>query len=242
MNAVDQILRYVGQIVLIGGGGAAVAYALFRYLGKSWIESRFAERLASFKHAQALEIQHLRVQIESMLSGALKLQELEFKVLPEAWKRLDESLGLVQWIAASVQQYPSIDGMSDPELEEALTTLKLTESQKAKIRASSGLDRREVFQKQVRWQRLHRARVAGAELQSYLASNGLFLPPPLKQQFSEITTIIWSAMTMVETSQKFDDFKMRAGAADEFRTKGEPLRAAIEKGIEDRLHSHAVEK
>src|ERR1700729_4202931 len=96
MDAVDQALKYFGSLVLSASAGGAVAFGLFRFLGKSWVESKFAERLEAFKHQQALEIQRLRVEIESMLSGALKLQELEFEVLPEAWKRLDDAYGLAR--------------------------------------------------------------------------------------------------------------------------------------------------
>src|SRR5258708_40368344 len=116
MNSVDLILQYFAKLVLFSGGAVAVAYAVFRYLGKSWIESKFAERLQSLKHDQAIELQRLRVQIESMLSGALKLQELEFKVLPEAWKKLDDAYGMLRWVTSSYQEYPKIEGMTEKEL------------------------------------------------------------------------------------------------------------------------------
>jgi hypothetical protein len=240
MNLSDQVFQYVGQLVFIGGGGAAVAYALFQYLGKSWIESRFAERLEAFKHQQALELQRLRVQIESMLNGALKLQELEFTVLPEAWKKLDAAYGLTRWITASLQQYPSLEGLTDAELEETLSNSKLLESQRAKVRAArAGRDRDKIYQDLIRWQRLNRARKAAVDLETYVVGNGLFLPPTLKQQFSEITPVIWSAITMAESSLQFEDHKMRSAAAEELQSNAEPLHKAIEKGIEERLHSHA---
>jgi len=88
MNAVDQVLRFFGEVILYGGGSAAVAYLLFRHLGQGWIEARFAERLEAFKHEQAKELQRLKVEVESLLSGALKIQDREFAVLPEAWHKL----------------------------------------------------------------------------------------------------------------------------------------------------------
>ena len=91
----DQILRSLGEFIAYGSGAAGVAFLLFRYLGKSWIESKFSERLEQFKHQQAIEIQRLRVKIDSTLSGVLKIQEKEFETLPEAWSKLDEAYGHV---------------------------------------------------------------------------------------------------------------------------------------------------
>ena len=52
MTPVDQVLRFLGEVVLYGGGSAAVAFLLFQYLGKGWIDARFAERLEAFKEGQ----------------------------------------------------------------------------------------------------------------------------------------------------------------------------------------------
>ena len=73
MNAVDEVLRFLGEVVLYGGGSATVAFLLFQYLGKGWIDARFAERLEAFKHEQAKELQRMKVEVESVLSGALKV-------------------------------------------------------------------------------------------------------------------------------------------------------------------------
>src|SRR3989442_1732393 len=97
MPTIDVILKFIGEVVLYGGGSAACAYLLFQFLGKSWIENKFAQRLEAYKHQQQLELQHLKVEIESMLSGALKMQEREFQVLPEAWKKLDDAFGTTNW-------------------------------------------------------------------------------------------------------------------------------------------------
>jgi hypothetical protein len=35
------IFEVLGKIFVYGGGGVAVAYLLFQYLGKAWIENKF---------------------------------------------------------------------------------------------------------------------------------------------------------------------------------------------------------
>jgi len=77
----DYFFKFLGEVIAYGGGAAAIAYILFQYLGKKWIENKFAERLDQLKHQHALGLQRLRVEIDSMLSGTLKLQEREFQFL-----------------------------------------------------------------------------------------------------------------------------------------------------------------
>jgi hypothetical protein len=240
MNLVDQVLKVIGEYAVVGGGAAAVAFALFRLLGKTWIEGKFAERLETFKHQQALELQRLRIEIESMLSGALKLQELEFEILPEAWRRLDDAFGLARWITSGQQQYEGVEKATGAEFEEVLkkTLPDLMESQRASLIESNPRDRQSQYQKFVAWRRYKLALRAANELDSYIASKGLFLPSPLKEQFREIVPIIRRSLISVETSMEVDDYKMRRGAGDEM-ANAEPLVKGIERGIESRLQSHA---
>jgi hypothetical protein len=240
MNLTDQLFKYVGEFVFVGGGGAAVAFALFQYLGKGWIENRFAERLESFKHQQVLELQRLRVEIESMLSGALKLQDLEFNVLPEAWKRLDEAYGLARWITSAVQQYAAVEKATDIEFEEILqkTLPDLRDSQRTTLLAAQPRERQRQYEKLITWKRYNRALKAINDLDAYIASKGLFLPAALKERFREIIPVIRSSLISVETSLEFEDYKMRRGAGTDLATV-EPLFKAIENAVGERLQSHA---
>jgi hypothetical protein len=102
------VALFLAKILAYGGGAAAVSYLLFQWLGKKWIENKFSERLEQLRHQQALELQRLRVEIDAMLSGALKLQEKEFSVLPEAWEKLNDAHGLVSWLVSPVQQFATL--------------------------------------------------------------------------------------------------------------------------------------
>ena len=238
MNAVDQVLRFLGEVVLYGGGSAAVAYLLFQHLGKGWIDARFAERLEAFKHEQAKELQRMKIEVESVLSGALKLQEREFTVLPDAWQTLDEAYSLTGWVVAPMQQYPGVGKMDDDELEEFLKGSDLYESQKLRVRAANQRERDKVYQSQIFWHRIGKAKSAVSNLQTYVASHGLFLPPSLKAQFSEMLPILWGALTSKEVGHEAEDWKLQSKGWEELQTKGKPLHAAIESAIEIRLHSH----
>ena len=113
----EQFLMIISDVLKYGGGGAIVAYLLFKYLGGKWIEDKFAQRLETYKHEQAKELQRLRIEIDSMLSGVLKIQEKEFETLPEAWLKLDEAFGKFQTLFSPIQQYPDVDRMNTAKLE-----------------------------------------------------------------------------------------------------------------------------
>ena len=168
----EGLLQFLGQMLAYGGGSAAVAYLLFQWLGKTWIENKFAQRLDQLRHQQALELQKLRVEIDAMLSGALKLQEKEFSVLPEAWAKLDEAHGLVAWLVSPTQRSADVGRMNSVQLEEFLANTEFAESQKDEVRHSHDKDR--TYQGIVFWQRLHKVKKAFGELQGFVARNGIF--------------------------------------------------------------------
>jgi hypothetical protein len=57
------LVAAIGTLVLAGGGISAIAYGLFRFFGERWLNAKFEERLAAYKHAQQKELEHLRLEI-----------------------------------------------------------------------------------------------------------------------------------------------------------------------------------
>lgn len=233
---VEQIKDFALSVLAYGGGGATVAYILFRHLGKSWIESKFAQRLEQYKHDQAIEIQRLRVEIDSMLSGALKLQEKEFEILPEAWHKLDEAHGLVSWLASPLQQYPDLDRINSDQLEEFLAKSDFAESEKQELRESRGKVR--TYQEISFWYRLHKVNGAISDLQNFVARRGIFLPLELKGKFQKITDLLRSVMISKEVGHQARDWKMENDGWAKIKEEIEPLYKSIESEIHKRLQSH----
>lgn len=132
----SEIFDLLGRALVYAGGSTATAYAAFKWFGEKWIEDKFSRRLAALQHQQALEIQRLKIEIDSLLSGTLRIQEHEFLILPEIWEKLSEAYGLVSWIASPVQEYENINGMTSAQLEEYLEGTDLRESEKMDIRES----------------------------------------------------------------------------------------------------------
>lgn len=232
----ENILKFLGEMVAYGGSGAIVAYLLFQFLGKTWIENKFAQRLDQLKHQQALELQRLRVEIDSLLSGALKLQDREFQILPEAWQKLDEAHALAKWFVCPGQEYPNLDQMTGAQLEEFLEKTEFTETQKNELRTSQ--NKFISYQDVVFWYRLQKVKVAFSELRNFVARNGIFFPSELKEKFTKISELLWSALVSKEIGHEAKDWKMQGEGWTEITEKVEPLYKSIEADIQARLQSH----
>lgn len=232
----DEIMKFLLQMLAYGGGSAAIAYLLFQWLGKTWIENKFEQRLDQLRHQQALELQRLRVEIDAMLSGALKLQEKEFSVLPEAWAKLDEAHGLVSWLVSPIQQYANVDRMNSAQLEEFLAGTDFTESQKEEVR--NARDKGRTYQDIVFWHWLHKVKTAFGDLQTFVARNGIFLPSELEVKFSKISEMLWSAVVSKEVGHEAKDWKMQREGWNKIKDETEPLYKTIKVEIQARLQSH----
>ncbi|NDP48543.1 MAG: hypothetical protein GZ085_09190 [Sulfuriferula multivorans] len=232
----DQLLGFLVRMLAYGGGSAVIAYLLFQYFGKTWIENKFAQRLDQLRHQQALELQRLRVEIDALLSGVLKLQEKEFSVLPEAWGKLDEAHGLVALLVSPMQRYDNVDEMKGAQLEEFLASTEFTESQKDEIRNSRSKGR--TYQDILFWYRLHEVKKAFGDLQSFIARNGIFLPQELEEKFTRISELLWSAVISKEVGHEAKDWKMQSEGWKKIKEETEPLYKSIKNDIQARLQSH----
>jgi hypothetical protein len=232
----DPILRFLGEVVAYGGSAAAIAYLIFQFLSKSWIENKFSQKLEQYKHQQALEIQRLRVQIDSMLNGVLKIQEEEFETLPEAWSKLDEAFGRVSALTSPVQQFPNLNGMTSARLDEFLESSELFETQREEVRDSS--DKVNTYQEAVFWHRLRTVNQACAELHNYVARSGIFFPPEIKEKFTKVSEELWLAVSKKKIGHEAKDYKLQNEGWTKIKTDIEPLYKAIEADIHLRLHSH----
>lgn len=230
-------MEFLFEIIAYGGGSAAVSYLLFQWLGKAWIENKFKERLDQLRHQQALELQRLRVEIDAMLSGALKLQEKEFVVLPEAWAKLDEAHVMVTRLVSPLQQYADIDNMSLVRLEEFLAGTDFSNSDKDEILNAHSKGKQ--YQEVLFWSRLNKVRKSFGDLQDYVARNGIFLPSNLEEKFRRISDMLWSAVVSKEVGHQAQDWKMQREGWDKVSKEAEPLYLDIKSHIHERLQSHS---
>jgi hypothetical protein len=233
---IDQVLKFLGEIVVYGGGSVAIAYLAFQKFGEKWIQNKFDKSLEAYKHQQNLEIQRLRVEIDSMLSRVLKIQEKEFEVLPEAWNKLDEVYFKIMGLVSPVQMTPDIDGMNEFHLEEFLSKIDLPESKKNEIRSSPY--RSDVYSEAIFWKKLNEAKFAIGEFQKYVGKNSIFLPTSLKKAFEDFSKSLSSVLIEKEVGKEANDHKMEFSSFEKLQKEVEPLYKSIETEIQSRLHPH----
>lgn len=241
MPIVEEVFELLGKVVAIGGGSATVAYLIFQHLGKTWIENKLAQRLDQHKHLQALELQRLRVEIDSMLSGVLRIQEREFTLLPEAWAKLDEAYRSVAWFVCPLHSVPDIDRMTDVELDEFLTKTEYLTSQKNQIKISPSNTRHKVYHDIDFMYKSRKVNASVYNLTNFIARNGIFFPSEIKEKISKVTDLLWSAITLKEEGVESQDHKLQGQGRELVKTQVEPLYKEIEILIQSRLHSHAAD-
>jgi hypothetical protein len=169
------VLAAVGAIVSVGGSSAAIAYAIFRWFGKSWLDQQFKKQLEHLKHEQQKEIVQLKHQINSLFSRVSKIHEKEFEVLPRAWTLLHEAHGAVFRVICALKEYPDFASMRDPQFEAFLSACRLEEFQKEELRRADGGKRLRCYQNWIFWIELNDAKKAQVGLNNCLAVNSIFM-------------------------------------------------------------------
>lgn len=213
----------------IASGGVAVVF--LSILWKAWISNKFSERLEKMRHDQTQELQRLGVEIDSLSSGAIRLQDRDFEVLPGVWKHLDESYQQVQWVFPIVHKVQPVDKMTEGQLNELLDKTQLTETQKDEVRTSEGEERVKIYGDLSLAYRLHDTKRTIGDLEQYISRNGIFMEPKLKENLLRITDILKLAVISKEHRDK-DNY------GHEKIKEAKPFYNEIESYIQKRLQSH----
>lgn len=240
MGTVDIVLKWIGEAVIYGGGAVAIAFLTFKFLGQKWIENKFQERLDQLKHEQAKELQRLRIEIDSLVSGRLKLQQKEFDLLPEAWGKLDLAYGQVTALVSPFQQLANLDTLTPVQLEEFLESTQLLPSQKQEVRVAR--EKMKTYDEIKMRYRLRDVKLAISEFHNFIARNGIFFPKTLKDNLNKISELLWAALTSKEVGMEAKDYKMQREGWDQIQKDARPIYVAVEQEIQARLESHGTSK
>src|SRR6266850_6530058 len=116
MDFIANLLATIGAIVIGAGAVGAFAWWLFRLFSEKWLNAKFEERLAAYKHEQQKELEHLKFSINAQMDRATKLHQKEFEALPEAWARLMRAHGLTMSVVSRFQSTPDLNAMKPAQL------------------------------------------------------------------------------------------------------------------------------
>jgi len=233
------ILQFIGEVVAYGSAGGLVAYAIFTFLGKKWIESKFAERLETYKHKLDAELERTRYEINSLFSRVSKIREKEFEVLPEAWDKMHVALGRIADLVSLYHEYPDLNKMSRPALQEFLESSRLREFEKKELLET--VDKMSYYVDKIFWHDLGDVNKAFSDFHNFILKNKIFLSLDLKEQFTKIDNIALSAIVQRKVGQEINDRKMWGEAYMKTEKEIKPILEVVEKLVQNRLHYHETE-
>lgn len=207
------LFAWLGQFGVTIVAAAAVAYGLFRFLGKKWIEGLYAKQLVALKAAADRELEAFRVEkseqrdaltrdfqresdrlkaeISRLADRASQLHRREYEILPEAWGLLNKAFGRACESARSGAIYPHFDQNDPAALAHFIDGEDLADYQKAQLKASPSWY--DDYTKMRQNKAVLDARVLIGDFNNFIILNGVFLEEPLVSKMREAKEVIASA-------------------------------------------------
>jgi hypothetical protein len=172
----------VEQLVVAGGGGAAIAYVIFRFLGKSWIENQLAKDLEIAKS-----------EISMLATRRMKLHDKEYVVFPELWSKLNNAFDSLDQAITLFRESPDFQSMGVDSLNEWLNGSDLSDNEKSYFvgEKNKGLAYCKILERRD----LLVAYKEFGDFHKYLQSNRIFLSPEIKENFDQIDSLIQESLT-----------------------------------------------
>ena len=66
---VEELLKGIGLITVASGGIGTITYLIFKRFSEKWLDNKFEERLATYKHQQQKELEQVRFKIGALGYG-----------------------------------------------------------------------------------------------------------------------------------------------------------------------------
>jgi hypothetical protein len=173
----DMIFSSIGQIVLAGGGGALIAYCVFQFLGKSWIQNQLAKDLELAKS-----------EISLLAARRMKLHDREYLVFPEIWSKLNVAVSSLGEAMRHFRHLPDFARMTDDEFEKWMNDQNLADDEKDYLRREP--DRTRSYNRISQRRSLMTANKDFVEFCNFFNSNRIFLSPDIKKKLECIETVI----------------------------------------------------
>lgn len=234
----DEILKFIGQMVFVGGGAAAITLGLFIFLGKSWVDRKFAQALEKYKGQQNTELEKLKLKINTLFNKVVKIHDREYEILPGLWQKL---VILELEVARAVnmfKQMPDLDKFSPEVLDDFLEVEKVPKIVAEQIRRS----RNKITEYDSYCDRKQMNVALGAfhNYKQYFDENKIFLREDIKKRFAEIDQKMWGVWASRQTSLRAPnagtDFWIKAH--EQLIQEVKPLMNEIESLVQQHLYGN----
>lgn len=229
----EKFLQGLGAIVVAGGGLSLIVYGTFKLLAQKWLETKFSERLESYKHEQQKQLEQLRFKINALLDRATKLHQQEYEVLPEAWALLNDAFWKANSFVSPYRQYPDLNKMTATHLTEFLESSTLNGWEKEEVLAAS--DKTDYYIKRIFWHSMDDVQTSARKSHICILKKGIFLQPDLRKKFKDIDDVIWKALNEAENNERFKVYPLDFTKRDVLLKEGPKLLEELEQLVQGRL-------
>jgi hypothetical protein len=236
MDFLSNLLATIGAVVIGAGAVGAFAWWLFRLFSEKWLNAKFEESLAAYKHEQQKELEHLKFEINAQMDRATKLHQREFEALPEAWARLMHAYGIISSLVSRLQSTPDLNSMNPAQRDDFVQESKLAEWQREAVLGAK--DKTQEYRNQVEPFKIARARKASQKFYMHFRSNGIFIREPIKEQFIKLDELMLAALS--EHQMNFQHQTREFGSIDRLAAQGETMLKKLELEVQKRLWGSAV--
>lgn len=219
----DMIFSSIGQIVAAGGGGALIAFGIFHFLGKNWIQNQLSK-----------DLELAKAEISLLAARRMKLHDREYIVFPEVWAKLNDAFRSLGEAIISLRDAAEV---SDTELATLVDQGRITEEQRQYILSAS--DNTQAFRHVLDFHSLAIAKEKFHEFEESFRANRIFISPEIKYKLDEISNILISAR--VDRQMNWEGFKPEEGksflleAWEKYDKKAKPIVTEIEALFQEKL-------
>lgn len=226
MSIEEMFSGFFGQVIVAGGGGALVAFVLFRFLGESWI-----------KHRLATDLEAAKSEISLLAARRLKLHDEEYVVFPEVWAKLNTAVTALGSAVGLFRELPDLDRMDDQEFQKWLERSSLNQEENEYI--SNHRSKNDAYIRVLDINNLNRAFNEAHEFRVLFREKRIFIDPEIKEKLQEVDDLIhrtWvdRKMSLNETTRRSErDFW--SDAWESFEKKLKPSMVEIENLFQKKL-------
>ena len=175
-----------------------------------------------------------------MLSGAIKLQDHEFNVLPEAWEKLVVARDDLRHLTRRLKSAPDLSRWDEQQLENFLVSQDWSELDRKAVRNAP--DKNAEFERLRDRRDLQRAGKSFVEFHKYVQRKKIFLPVEIKDSFESVSDNLWKSIFNKDVGLEGKDWRVQAESFEMLQNVIEPAVSKIEKEINRRLTSHGASR
>lgn len=225
----------ITMVLLAGGGGAAVAFGLFRYLGGKWLDDRFASRLEMLRHENAKDTERLKRVMSQQLDRATKLSQREFDALSDLWGATVDAVLATRGSYTHLIRTSDLSKMEDQAAEEYLVRLGVSDHHRREILSEPASSRNNLLGRSLSLKALNEAGRLTMDALRLFRRASIFLPENLREGFDDLLNLTRDALVDIEMRNEERMSRSDLPDAERLRGEGDNLLKELEEMVRIRL-------